>query len=395
MAIAEKRRLLIITNRLVIGGPTKDILATCAILKNNFEIIILSGFPKHSDKIYPIPSELSENISIHYIKNLNSSFNFIDTAKAYYEIKKEIARFNPHIVHTHCAKPGLLGRLAAKSAGVNKVFHTFHGHFFHSYFNKLVSGVIILVERYLATKCTKIISLSNRQAHDLAITYKIVPEKKLTIIPLGISLDKFTDTNGAKRNAFRKKYNLAEDQIAIGIVARTSPVKNHKLFLDIAIALTKQKQFKFFIIGDGDKTDSLKKYLAAQNIQYADNKHSLTDESIIFTSWYVNIAEVHFGLDIELLTSFNEGTPLSIIEAMACGTPVIAANVGGVADLIEDKKTGLLVNELSTQIFINTIDLLLSDKLLQQQIREASIKFAYSKFSVQKEALQLEELYKA
>lgn len=390
-----KLKLLIITNRLVIGGPTKDILSTCAVLKNSFDITILCGLPKATDKLYPIPAEITDNINIQYIPNLNSSFNLFETIKAYYQIKKVIKAIKPNIVHTHCAKPGLLGRIAAYNLKVEKLFHTFHGHFFHSYFNKIVSYGIVVIERWLAKKCTYIISLSKQQAFDLINTYKIAPKQKVKIIHLGISNQENASEKEAKRSSFRNKFQLDNKHIAVGIVGRTSPVKNHKLFLDIAIKMKENANLKFFVIGDGDGTYALKQYLIKKEIAYADEGKTNPNASIIFTSWYLNIDEVHYGLDLELLTSLNEGTPLSVIEAMACGTPVIAANVGGVADLIKHNETGVLINEASINNFVISLTELINNANLYNQIAYNAKEFINKNFSVTAETNNLQNLYLA
>lgn len=391
--ILVKPKLLIITNRLVIGGPTKDILSICMQLKNDFHIRLLSGLPKATDKVFPISNEIANAIDIQYCKNLNSSFNFIDTLKAYFEIKKQINQFKPTIVHTHCAKPGLLGRIAAKRLSVNKIFHTFHGHFFHSYFNKLISYLIIHIEKYLARKSTKIVCLSNSQAFDLVNKYKIAPAEKVTIIPLGIDLNSLQNGKEIKRKKFREKFKLQNNEVAVGIVGRTSPVKNHSLFLQIAKAMNNQPQFKFFIVGDGDETIILQQALIKEGLKFSTNENFNPNVLIFFTSWYLNIEEVHLGLDFELITSLNEGTPLSIIEAMASGTPVIATNVGGINDLIIHEETGLLVNTFEVDSFVNYLQLLATNLSLKNKIVANAIHFANEKFSIKIEVDLLKKLY--
>jgi glycosyltransferase involved in cell wall biosynthesis len=218
-------------------------------------------------------------------------------------------------VHTHAAKPGAIGRLAASAMNVPAIVHTFHGHVFHSYFNTLKTNLFINTERYLARRSHAIVAISRQQKKELAEDFKIAPPEKFHVIPLGFDLDRFCTDQEEKRAAFRSEFDLAEDEIAIGIIGRLVPVKNHYLFLK-AIAHVLQssnKKIKAFIIGDGETRADLENIAAQADIKFSTETDDLHPHPLVFTSWRRDVDVINAGLDIVALTSFNEGTPVSLI----------------------------------------------------------------------------------
>jgi glycosyltransferase involved in cell wall biosynthesis len=263
---------------------------------------------------------------------------------AYNKIKALIKEFKPDIVHTHAAKSGAIGRLAAVACKVPVVVHTFHGHVFHSYFSRVKTNAFINIERYLARKSTGIIAISDIQKGELADTYRICPADKIQIIPLGLDLDKFAADQETKRTAFRSKYDITDNEIAIGIIGRIVPVKNHSLFVAAAARVlqeTKQK-VRFIIIGDGDMRPQMEDEFRAAGIDYAYYPEEKRHAHAICISWQTEMDVVLAGLDIIALTSHNEGTPVSLIEAQAAERALVSTNVGGVADVALEGKTGFI-----------------------------------------------------
>ena len=175
------------------------------------------------------------------------------------EVIALINEFKPDVVHTHAAKAGALGRLAAFHERVPVILHTFHGHVFHSYFSSIKSRVFLMIERYLAKKSSGIIAISERQKKELTFKYRVCPAEKVHMIPLGFDLRKFQEDIPEKRETFRKKYFLEDDEIAVGIIGRLVPVKNHPLFMASAASVLKQtkRKVRFFIIGDGEIRNEL------------------------------------------------------------------------------------------------------------------------------------------
>lgn len=255
------------------------------------------------------------------------------------------------------------------------------------------TSLIVLLERFLARFTTKLITLSKSQFNDICHKYKISNEDKSTIIPLGIQVENFKDEKNEKRLSFRNKYKLNSNQLAIGIVGRIAPIKNHYLFIDSALLVLKDKveNIIFFIVGDGEETNSIKKYLN-QQIKRVFGTEELINH-FVFTSWHTEIEEVQNGLDIVVLTSSNEGTPLSLIEAQVCGKPVVVTNVGGVVDIVLDNETGFIVEKNCAIKLADKLLLLINNEDLRNKLGQKAKEFASESFSLQNQIEQTKDLY--
>jgi len=326
-------RVLRILNRFNLGGPSFNAAYLTKYLSPEFETLLIGGEKdEHEDSSLFIFEDMG--IPATVIPEMRREINPILDRQVYQRIKQIITKFKPDIVHTHAAKAGALGRLAAFNMKTPVIVHTFHGHVLHSYFGKTKTMIFRSVERKLAKKTDAIVAISKKQKSELVDEFDICKGNKVYIIPLGFDLTKFDLFQKERREIFRNKYNIDDDEIAVGIVGRLVPVKNHELFLKgfaIVSARTTQKM-KAVVIGDGKMRTHLEQLVDKLQIR---NK-------VVFTSWIREIEVAYPGLDIVALTSFNEGTPVSLIEAQAAGKPVISSRVGGVEDVILEGKSGLL-----------------------------------------------------
>ena len=381
-------KVLRIINRFNIGGITYNVSYLSKYLAPEFETMLVGGPEEEGeDSSLFIPESLGLKPIV--LKQFQREINLKADYAAYKEIKKIIKEFKPDIVHTHASKAGAIGRLAAISCKVPVIIHTFHGHVFHSYFGKLKTNFYKIIERYLAKKSTAIIAISQIQKQELSETFHIAPKNKIYVVPLGFDLTKFTLNKEQNRKEFREKYNLSEIQIAIGIIGRLAPIKNHELFIE-SIAFLKENKFsnfKAFVIGDGETKQKIKDTCIKNNVSYSENPKDEVD--VIFTSWITNIDFALHGLDIVALTSLNEGTPVSIIEAQAAGKFVVSTNVGGIKDVLHPN-CGLLseVNDKNA-FFIN----LLKACKLESKTAEEGINWALSKFSYTRLVSDMRNLY--
>lgn len=316
--------------------------------------------------------------------------------KAYFRIKKIIKEFKPDIVHTHASKSGAIGRLAAISCNVKLIVHTFHGHVFHSYFSKFVSFLIIAFEKFLAKKTDAIIAISDLQKKELVEIYKIAPASKVFTIPLGFNLEKYSINQVEKKIAFREKYGFCSDEIIIGIIGRIVPIKNHEMFVKIA-SLVKKKagtKVRFAIIGDGQSIKEIEKKSVELGMTYSYyNTHPKSKADIVVTSWETEIDQVLAGLDIVVLTSYNEGTPVSLIEAQAAFRPVVSTNVGGVRDLIKHGKNGFLTSVDDVESFAGYVMMLINDKELRERMGNAGYNSVINLYSKQRLVDDVKKLY--
>lgn len=325
-------KILRIINRFNIGGPTYNAAYLTKFLEDDFETLLVGG---QKDETEDSSEFILNSLGLKplIIPEMKREIDLKQDRIAYKKIKELIGDFKPDIVHTHASKAGAIGRLAAHKMKVPQIYHTFHGHVFHSYFGKAKTSVYKTVERNLAKKSTRIIAISEIQKHELSTIHKICPPEKISVVPLGFDLERFHTDLESKRTRFRNEWKIADDEIAIGIVGRLVPIKNHELFLEAAKKVSEQsrKKLKFVIVGDGE----LREYL--------ENKVSeLGLDNVLFTSWQKNVDIVNAGLDIIALTSKNEGTPVSLIEAQAGRKPIVSTRVGGIENVVKPGKTALL-----------------------------------------------------
>ncbi len=332
-AITPRRKIKIlrIISRLNIGGPAiHAYLLTKGLDKKKFETILVTGKLSFFEGDMGYLFDSTDNMPI-VIGELQRELNPWKDIKAFVQIFKIIIRESPDIVHTHTAKAGASARIAAYLCGLFcrrniRTVHTFHGHVFSGYFNRFISAVIIWIERFLMMITDVVIAISETQKWELKEKYRIAPSHKIRTKELGFDLKPFLE-NDRRKGKFRRDLGINNNTLLIGIVGRLVPIKNHKMFLEAAKIFIRQHtdvNVKFLIVGDGE----LRHYLLV-------HLRKLGIESYVrFCGWLKDVSIVYSDLDILALTSLNEGTPVSIIEAMASSVPVIATEAGGVVDLI-------------------------------------------------------------
>lgn len=387
-------RVLRILNRLIIGGPAINATYLTRYMAPDFEtMLVIGGRDDHEQDADHLTGMLDINPVV--IPEMKRSLNPVSDGQAFQKVKALIKEFKPDIVHTHAAKSGVIGRMAADACNVPVIVHTFHGHVFHSYFNKWTTKTFVQIERYLAKRSSGIIAISEKQKEELANVYKICKEEKITIIPLGLDLDKFQRDQDEKRLQFRHKYNIQPDEIAIGIIGRIVPVKNHSLFVASAkrvLEQTKQK-LKFVIVGDGDMREQMETEFAAAGISYAYLPDNNTTATAICTSWLTDMDVVLAGLDIVALTSHNEGTPVSLIEAQAAARPVVSTNVGGVGDVVLNNECGFITKPGDAEEFASALLKLIENKELRERFGITGRRFVQGKYSYQRLVSDMSDYY--
>jgi glycosyltransferase involved in cell wall biosynthesis len=362
-------------------------------LQQEFDILILYGEKDKDEAQVNFLLNQYPGLQLKKIAQFKKNINPVADVAAYFQLKKHMKDFKADIVHTHGAKSGFLGRLAAHRCRVPYIIHTFHGHHFHSYYNNFISSALLKFERKFARVTTLIIAISRLQKKELIEIYKIVPEEKVRTITIGIETVQNKADPVMQRCVFRKKYNIDDDTIAVGIAGRIVPIKNLILFVRVAADLISatEKKICFFIIGDGYLKKQIKAQCDALNINFTENTGEKV--SIIFTSWIEDIVPAMRAMDIVALTSYNEGTPLSLIEAHWCGKPVVAANVGGVKDILLDNETGFLVNSNDKTAMVEKLKSLVENEELRNAMGLKAAAFAAEKFSKQKEVEAYKNLY--
>lgn len=388
-------RVLRIINRLNLGGPTYNAAYLSRYLAPEFETMLVAGIKEDTEE----SSEFivrQMGLSPVYIPEMRREIRFGNDRIAYRKIKKLIKEFRPDIVHTHAAKAGTLGRLAAHHCNVPVILHTFHGHVFHSYFNPVKTMVFKKIERYLSSISTKVIAISDIQRKELVVEHKVIPDAKAEVIPLGFDLDRFFTNQDIKRTVFRTAHGLDDETLAIGIIGRLVHVKNHPLFIDAIAGLkaVSKRKFRAFIIGDGENRSALIDQARSRGLSVATPDHADEDPDVIFTSWILEIDKALAGLDIVAMTSLNEGTPVSLIEAQAAGKPVVTTDVGGIGNVVLPGVSAFLSPSGDLASFTGNLVKLVSDDDLRTKMSNVGVQHVLDHFAYQRLVADVRLLYR-
>jgi len=346
-------KILRIIARLNVGGPARHVAwLTAATRRAGIESLLVAGrvpvgeddmtyFAIEQGVIPVIIPEMSREVSPKDVVTVWKLFRLMLSER-------------PDIVHTHTAKAGTVGRLAGwlyrwltPSALWGRprpcfFVHTYHGHIFHSYYGRFRTRLFLTIEKILARMTDRVVVISQQQYHEIHVQYGVgrkgqfalIREGLFAIIPLGLDTQIFADWE-QRRHAARKSLGLGETDLAVGIVGRLTEIKNHKFFLNVAARYkqsfrsaegteNEKRRVLFMIMGAGQLRDSLEEQARALGLQ----------DDVVFTGLRDDPESFYSGLDIVALTSLNEGTPLTLIEAMANARPIIATAVGGVVDLL-------------------------------------------------------------
>lgn len=380
-------KILRIIARLNVGGPAiHTILLTEALNDDRFESILVTGQVDNSEKDMAYLAR-ERGINPVVIPELGRNINPIKDLIALWKIYRLIRREKPDVVHTHTAKAGALGRISAILAGVPIRIHTFHGNIFQGYFSKFRVNLFIFIEKVLAYFTTYIVVVSEQQKKEIGEFYRIAPPDKIRVVRLGLELEKFACGQQDQAGRLRKRLNIDNDVITIGIIGRLVPVKNHEMFLDaikrLPGHLDREFRIRFLIIGDGEKREGLERYAKTLNL----------NRDIIFCGWQEDMKNVYPDLDIVALTSINEGTPVALIEALAAGKAVVTTNVGGASEVIEDGVSGYLVPSGDAEKFSESLARLIENPEKRAEFGAKGKATVIRKFSKERLIYDIKNIY--
>ncbi len=366
--------------RLNVGGPAIHVALLSARLgPPDWESTLICGQigPAEGDMAY-----YAEQRGVHpvIIPELGRELHPIRDLVTLWKVYRLLRRLKPDVVHTHTAKAGFLGRVAARLAGVPVVVHTFHGHVFHGYFSPAKTRLFLILERLTARLSSAVITLSDGLRDELCDIYHIAPRDKFRVLGLGLDLEPFARAP-RRGGTFRAAWGIPAEAPLIGIVGRLVPVKNHDLFLRMAAQLREQRpDARFAIIGDGELRESLERQAAGLGLAGA----------VIFTGWQHDLPPVYSDLDALVISSLNEGTPVSVIEALTAGCPVVATAVGGLPDLLDRGALGRLTPGGDVAALTQALAETLAAPPDPAQAQTAML----HRYSIDRLARDLEELYR-
>jgi glycosyltransferase involved in cell wall biosynthesis len=338
-------KILRIIARLNVGGPARHVVwLTDGLRANGYETLLVTGVvpPGEDDMTY---FAQSAGVTPHLIPQMSREISLRD-ALASWKLFRLMLRERPDLVHTHTAKAGTVGRVAGllyrwltPAALVGKpracrFVHTYHGHVFHSYYGPTKTRFFLTIERALARLVTdRIIVVSEQQRREINEDFRVGRPGQIVVVPLGLDLSLFSDWQG-KRRRLREELSASDDELLIGIVGRLTQIKNHAMFLCAAARMKElnrsaedKRRMRFVIIGDGHLRGPLEEQARALGL----------GDDVVFLGTREDPEYFYPALDVVALTSHNEGTPLTLIEAMANQRPVVATDVGGVVDLLGAK----------------------------------------------------------
>tara|TARA_A100001037_G_scaffold136417_1_gene123545 strand:+ start:16294 stop:17475 length:1182 start_codon:yes stop_codon:yes gene_type:complete len=385
MKIKEPRiKVLRIISRLNIGGPSIHVInLNKGLDKKMFQSLLLCGDISDGEKSMLNEAKKS-GIKLMSIPELTNEHSLkLKDLKALLKIYLIIKKYKPEIVHTHTAKAGLIGRIAAHLALTPKIIHTYHGHVLHGYFSKPKTYLLRLMEKFLALITDSLIVVSDKIKTEL-INYKISKPAKFNIIKLGFNLNPFLNNHHLK-NKLKENLELPYDSNLIGIVGRMVPIKNHKLFIEAASQIIAKKENTYFlIVGDGPLRKSI------ENLTYKLN----INKNTFFTGWRNDLPLIYASLDILVCSSDNEGTSVSVIEAMASGCPVVTTSVGGHPDIIDEGNNGYLIEPQNTDTLANKILEILNNPNKSLRLGENARTDAKNNFSYDRLINDVQKHYK-
>lgn len=333
----------------------------------------------------------ARNIKVFEISNLKRELSFVDDIKAFFTLKKLIKKEKYDIVHCHSAKAGILGRWAARSAGVKNIYYTVHSW---SFYNKeeygLMEKVFVLLEKFVSRFTTKIVCVAEKVKID-GLKRKIAKPEKFLVIKNGID---FNVEN--KRDELRAGYGIEPTDIVFGMVARLAYPKDPILFLQIAKGITKEvENAKFVLVGDGPLMQDCRNFVETPAFAEATADKRILQENILLLGEKMPLEarELFFAFDVFVLLSKFEGMPITVLEAMFAGLPIIASNVGGIGELIEKGKGGFLVDNKNFGEIKSQLNWLIKNPQQRNQMGEYNFQKAKTNFTLQKMVNQYESLY--
>lgn len=321
-------RVVRIQSRICVGGPAlHSILLTEGLRYSSgarYDTLLFGGAldPGESSMV---PFAEARGVPVELIPEMKRAVSPVDDLRALSRLTRRLRTLEPTIVHTHTAKAGAIGRTAAKLAGTPIVVHTFHGHVFDGYFHPAKAQAFIAAERALARGTDVILSLSEQQRFDLAYKYRIAPVEKIRVMPLGLELDRFLSVNRRQRGELRRSLGLSDQAKLVMTVGRLVPIKRFDLLIQaFQEVLVAHPDAHLAIAGDGAAEERAKLLALARPL----------GGRVHFLGWRRDLERLYTDADLLALTSDNEGTPVTVLEALSSGLSVVATRVGGVEDVV-------------------------------------------------------------
>ena len=402
MPDGQHTKVVRIIARLNVGGPAKHVVwLTSGLEEAGYRSLLVAGTVPEGEEDMSYFAEQT-GVTPLYIPEMSREISLKDAITTW-KLFRLLLRERPDIVHTHTAKAGTVGRVAGffyrwLTPGLLigrprpcKFVHTYHGHVFHSYYGRLKTGVFLTVEKVLARLATdRILVVSEQQKAEINQTFRVGRRDQFRVVRLGLDLGIFAN-HESRRAKFREELGVDDETVLIGIVGRLTEIKNHEMFLQ-SVARTNFENVRFVIVGDGSLRETLEQQARSLGVE----------KKVIFAGGRKDPEYFYPALDICALTSRNEGTPLTLIEAMANARPVIATSVGGVVDLLGSVQEegdynvcerGISVRPYDVDAFAAGIGRLIEDRSLRDQLGKRGLEFVDHNYRKERLLEDIKDLY--
>lgn len=385
-------RVARIITRLNVGGPSiQAMMLSERLSSRGFETLLVHGRlgAGEGDMRYLLSDG---RVQVHYVPSLGRAVAPLHDLAALWQVYRLLCRFRPAIVHTHMAKAGTVGRLAAlvynRTAGRDRparIVHTYHGHVLEGYFSSPATRLFTAAERQLAKASDAIVAISPEIRTELLTAHRIGRAEQYAVIPLGFDLTALAAIDDASRPRARAALGIAPDEHVVTTVGRLTAIKQHRLFLEAARHIAAaDARARFLIAGDGELRRELE--TAARGLGVADRTR--------FLGWRRDLETIYGASDVFLLTSRNEGTPVALIESLAAGVPGVSTDVGGVRDVIARDEVGLLAPFGDARALADRVLALLGDSDRRRAMGRRGRALVVSRYSLDRLVDDIERLYR-
>lgn len=383
----EPIRILRVIARLNVGGPALHVsYLTRHLAERGYETTLVAGTVGEGEGSMEYVAR-SQGVEPIYIPQLQREISPLPDVDAVLKLRDIIRGQRPHILHTHTAKAGALGRTAAALAGDARpsvVVHTFHGHVLRGYFSPAVTNVFRVLERELAKQTDALIAVSPQVRDDL-VELGVAPPGKISVVRLGLDLATRVAAADGARETMRADLDLGQETFVVGWLGRMTEIKRTDVLLRAFAKLRERvPDSALLLVGDGPLRANLEAYAAELGVM----------GSCRFTGYREDVGTIYAGVDAVALTSANEGTPVSIIEAQAAGRPVVSTDVGGVRDVVVDRTTGYLVPDADVDAVSDALHDLARDAALRQEMGDAGRARVGSRYAVPRLVDDIDRLYR-
>lgn len=373
--MAQRIKVMQIIARMNVGGPAVIVAELMRGLDSTrFEQILITGFCDETEADYL--HEVATDIKAIRIAGLGRSVSPLADLKAFFGLIATIRKVQPDVIHTHTAKAGVLGRLASILAGRGATrIHTFHGHLLHGYFATWKTKLVIAIEKFLARRTHFLVAVGSEVKQDLIAAGIGRADQYLVFFP-GLP-----EPHTANKAEIRRKLELKSDAIYCTFVGRLTQIKRPDRLLDIAAAMvSRDVDIHFLVAGEGELFDSSKSRAAAEQLP------------VTFLGWRKDIDNLFAASDIAILTSDNEGIPLTLIQAAQAALPILAPAVGSISDIVENNRTGFLTSP-QPGAMASALSALATDVDLRERLGSAGRERAVALFSLERMLRDHTEIY--